>query len=314
MSLIEFAQSREDAAAVGQAMLLAQALLNGSHKGRPPKLAYAGQSIESLRENEKRPFGVEFGVLGVGVVVTPAGLRAVILHSSDETTFRPQPIMQVPALHSAVQSVIPGGLNVVDDAVALSISDPQLLAAPGDPVSSAVTGTAGVQLNWGAGLVGILTAGHVCKSTSNAVTVGGMAGSVALALDPTSHGGSVEADVSVIQLTTSVPATSQITSTTVATGGDSVTIATRSGKSVTTKIMGLLQWLWLPSSNCTCGQVYLTTTNVTVSGDSGAPAKKGSELVGHVIAGSPGMTTFIQAIDYQLQEIRVNPTFAAARL
>ena len=148
MSLIEFAQSHGDAAAVGQAMLLAQALLKGPRKGHHPKLAYAGEFIDSLTDNENPPFGVEFGVLGVGVMVTPAGLRAVILHKSDETAFTPQPIMKVPALHSAVQSVIPSGPDAVADTVALSISDPRFLAAPGDPVSSAATGTAGVQLNW----------------------------------------------------------------------------------------------------------------------------------------------------------------------
>ena len=45
-------------------------------------------------------------------------------------------------------------------------------------------------------------------------------------------------------------------------------------------IMGQMQWLWMPSSNCTCGHVYMTTAHVTAKGDSGAPALKGTDLMG----------------------------------
>ena len=315
MSLIRFAQSRDDAAAVGQAMLLAQALLDGPPGFGPQTFAYSSP----LRHNDAaprrpEPFGAAFGIGGVGVFADRGSLRPVILQYSPQDSFEPRMLHESADLEYAMRSAIPGGISAVPDAIVLPISEPELLAAPGDAVSSAFNGTAGVQLNWGPGLDGLLTAGHVCKSTTNAASVAGTKGSVVLALDPTNHGGLVEADVSIIQLASAVPAASCITTTATAMAGDTVTVSNRMGKSVSTKVMGQLQWLWIPSSKCTCGHVYMTTQNVTVAGDSGAPVRKGSDLVGHVIAGSPGMTTYIQEIDYQLQEIRAQATFSAAKL
>ena len=79
-------------------------------------------------------------------------------------------------------------------------------------------------------------------------------------------------------------------------------------------IMGQMQWLWMPSSNCTCGHVYMTTAHVTAKGDSGAPCLKSGDLIGHVIGASKGMATYIQEIDYQLQEIRNQTGFSSAAI
>ena len=313
MSLTAFIKSPEDAIAVGQAMLLAHAFLEGPPDSIPRSFAYAPDSLEHFARRRAHPFGMEFGVCGVGVLITRQGLRTAILHNSSDASFEPKPVTEVKELNSALRYAIPGGSATVPNVVVLPVSDPEMQAAPGDAVSSALNGTAGVQLNWGPGLDGILTAGHVCKSSPNA-TVAGVNETVVLALDPTNHGSPPEADVSVIRLTSAVPAGIKITSTAVASGSDMVTIATRSRKLMSTAVMGQLQWLWIPKSKCTCGQIYMTTQNVTIPGDSGAPVRKGTDLVGHVIAGSPGMTTYIQSIDYQLQEIRKCSGFSAATL
>jgi len=311
MSLTDLIQSGEDANAVGQAMLLAQALMDGPPEAGPRTYCYTTpRSVNSKSE----PFGARFGVRGVGVISADRRLHAAILQYSSDAPLTPEPLAQVQDLHSAVRYAIRGGFEAVANAMVVRISEPELQAAPGDAVSAALKGTAGVQLNWGSGLDGILTAGHVGKSSGIKATVAGASGSVVLALDPTNHGASPEADVSVIQLPSAVPATSRITSTTTAGPGDSVTIATRSGTSVSATIMGQMQWLWLPKSSCTCGHVYMTTKYVTSQGDSGAPVRKGGDLIGHVIAASVGMTTYIQLIDYQLQEIKRNAAFSAANL
>jgi hypothetical protein len=300
---------------VGQAMLLAQALMDGPPEAGPRTFCYtAPRYAESFENGKLEPFGAKFGVRGVGVVSADQRLHAAILQYSPDTPTTQKRLGQAGDLHSAVKYAIRGGFDAVADAMVVYISEPEFQVAPGDTVSAALKGTAGVQLNWGTGLDGILTAGHVGKSSGTKATVAGASGSVVLALDPTNHGASPEADVSVIQLPSAVPATSRITSTTTAGPGDSVAIATRSGTSASAIIMGQMQWLWLPKSSCTCGHVYMTTKYVTSQGDSGAPVRKGGDLIGHVIAASVGMTTYIQLIDYQLQEIKRNAAFSAANL
>lgn len=50
-------------------------------------------------------------------------------------------------------------------------------------------------------------------------------------------------------------------------------------------------------------QLYFTTTAASGPGDSGAPvlASGTSKIVGHVVGGAPGLTSYIQSIDVQLQ-------------
>jgi hypothetical protein len=314
MSIIDLIQGQDDADAVGQAMLLAQALMDGPREAGPRSFCYSGPPFLKSIDRRAQPFGAQFGVRGVGVVAANGFLRAAILRSSPAGSFSQTPLKEVKDLQIALQSVIREGFQSVANATVVHISEPEFQAAPGDAVSAALNGTAGVQLNWGSGLDGILTAGHVGKSAGTKATIGGGSGSVVLALDPTNNGASPEADVSVIQLPQAVPTATRITSTTTAGPRDAVTITTRGGKSVTANIMGQMQWLWLPKSSCTCGHVYMTTNYVTSQGDSGAPVLKGGSVIGHVIAASVGMTTYIQLIDYQLQQIRNQSTFSAASL
>jgi hypothetical protein len=250
----------------------------------------------------------------VGVVRRGSHLHAAILQYFEGDPTRMRTLAEATDLHSAVKYVIRGGFEAVADAMVVRVSEPEFEAVPGDTLSAGLTGTAGAQLSWGAGLDGIFTAGHVGQSVGVRANVAGTNGSVVLALDPTNHGKPPEADVAVVQLPSAVLAAKRITGTTTAGPGDSVSVTTRGGATVPATIMGQLQWLWLPSSLCTCGHVYMTTAHVTRKGDSGAPVLKGGELVGHVIGASVGMTTYIQLIDYQLQEIRSQRGFSSASL
>lgn len=315
MSLSDLVQSREDASEVGHAMLLAQALIDGPPEAGPRTFCYATTAQADSVDNRKSiPFGARFGVRGVGVIAVDSRLHAAILQYSEGGPASMGKLAEATDLHSAVKYVLRGGFDAVADAMVLRVSEPEFEAVPGDTVSAALTGTAGAQLSWGNGLDGIFTAGHVGKSSGAGASVAGTKGSVVLALDPTNHGKPPEADVAVVQLPSAVQAATRITWTTTAAPGDSVTVTTRGGATVPATIMGQLQWLWLPNSQCTCGHVYMTTAHVTRKGDSGAPVLKSGGLVGHVIGASVGVATYIQLIDYQLQEIRNQSGFSSARL
>jgi hypothetical protein len=322
MSLSDLVRSADDASAVGHAMLLAQALLDGPQDFGPRSFCYT----TAVREDSYRnvpPYGAAFGVGGVGVVRIGSRLHAAILELPRVTDLvtEPQlmehaiePLTEKSKIHAAVAMVIRDGVKALADTMVIHISEPEFQAAPGDTVQSALTGTAGAQLNWGPGLDGILTAGHVGNPSGSGATAGGTGGNVALSLNPTNHGKTPEADVAVIQLSAAVPAANRIATSTTANPGDSVSVLLRKGGPATTMIMGQLQWLWMPKPNCTCGHVYMTTTCVTKKGDSGAPVLKGSSLIGHVIGASVGMTTYIQLFGYQLQEIANRSGFSSAKL
>ena len=66
--------------------------------------------------------------------------------------------------------------------------------------------------------------------------------------------------------------------------------------------MGFSESLYVPSMRGMWAQVYFTTDDASQPGDSGCPVLRSGtdELVGHVVGGAPGMTSWIQAIDVQL--------------
>jgi hypothetical protein len=66
--------------------------------------------------------------------------------------------------------------------------------------------------------------------------------------------------------------------------------------------MGLSGFLAMPSYGGTCGDTYFTTTQITNPGDSGGPVLLGSDIIGHVVGASPGVTSYVQDISYQIRE------------
>jgi hypothetical protein len=69
--------------------------------------------------------------------------------------------------------------------------------------------------------------------------------------------------------------------------------------------MGFTPALFVPQMAGMWAQLYFTTTAASVAGDSGAPvlASGSNDIVGHIVGGAPGLTSYIQAIDAQLQAI-----------
>jgi hypothetical protein len=66
--------------------------------------------------------------------------------------------------------------------------------------------------------------------------------------------------------------------------------------------MGFVPALFVPAMAGMWGQLYFTTAGCSVPGDSGAPVIRGgtNEIVGHVVGGATGITSYIQSIDIQL--------------
>ncbi|WP_348263911.1 hypothetical protein P8935_05080 [Telmatobacter sp. DSM 110680] len=311
MSLIDLIQTSDDASAVAHALMLAQALLDGPPDFGPRSFCYSSPHRGEISDYPSMPFGARFGVMGVGIVDEGTGLIPAVLKISGKAN-RSLKLHEDDDVVMVVKASIRGGFDILSNARIINIPPPEFEAVPGDSVSAALIGTAGVQINWGNGDDGILTAGHVGKPAGSTAKVGSINGSVDLSLDPTNNGKTPQADVAVIRLPAPVASSQRIGRTTTAGPKDSITVRSRSGKMINATIMGQMQWLWMPSSNCTCGHVYMTTAHVTAKGDSGAPALKSTDLIGHVIGASKGMTTYIQQIDYQLQEIRNQSGFSSA--
>jgi hypothetical protein len=71
----------------------------------------------------------------------------------------------------------------------------------------------------------------------------------------------------------------------------------------TSQTMGFTSALFVPQMAGMWAQLYFTTTAASASGDSGAPvlAAGTNDIIGHVVGGAPGLTSFIQSIEAQLQ-------------
>src|SRR5271155_1216163 len=79
MSLTDLIQSRDDADAVGQAMLLAQVLMDGPPESGPRTFCYTSPKPVENANNRSEPFGAGFGVRGVGVVSVKGRLYPGVL-------------------------------------------------------------------------------------------------------------------------------------------------------------------------------------------------------------------------------------------
>jgi hypothetical protein len=67
--------------------------------------------------------------------------------------------------------------------------------------------------------------------------------------------------------------------------------------------MGFCSFVHWPKVGGTCGDTYFTTSSISTGGDSGAAAiDNASNMVGTVIGGTAGYTTYIQDVRYQLAQ------------
>jgi hypothetical protein len=153
-----------------------------------------------------------------------------------------------------------------------------------------------------------LTAGHVAPTAKQNVYDGrNLLGTVQFANNPAQRGTSATADVAVVELSSTATFSPKLGSAVAAGANSNITVKTTKGNSGT--IMGLCSFLYWPKISGTYGDTYLTTREITVGGDSGSVAvDNNGDVVGMVVGGSAGVTSFIQDVRYQLNVITKHST------
>jgi hypothetical protein len=239
---------------------------------------------------------------GAGLIWLHNKLKIVVLADAKRTGLQagvPVPLNQSPI----ISNVVTGALRRTPDwffgISVLPIHPPERQITPGGQITGPSIGTIGTQATWNGGS-GFLTAGHVAPVVGASVYDGSThIGNVVWSNDPAGHGTTVEPDIAVIELQSGALFSSPITGKANAGPGASISILSSGTPGV---IMGLSQFLFMPSQNATCGDTYFTTGQITIGGDSGGPVMLGGDVIGHVVGASPGIMSFVQHVDYQLRE------------
>jgi hypothetical protein len=243
-----------------------------------------------------------FPVFGAGLIWYANQLKIAVLADAKYSGSEPGvpiPLVSSPTVNSWVADAL-GGLPQWFSLISVvGIYPPERQIAPGGSITGPSVGTIGAQVRWNSGN-GFLTAGHVAPAVHAGVFDGAtQIGTVVWSNDPTGHGVTVEPDVAVIELQPGVTIINPIPGKATAGPTATITVLSSSNSGV---IMGLSQFLFMPSQNATCGDTYFTTGQITTGGDSGGPVMLGNDVIGHVVGASPGITSFVQDVDYQLRE------------
>jgi hypothetical protein len=295
MSLLTFAAPfDENFDLTARALLLSEALLG---RGDPELLSKAPGvallSAEALPEAQ-RPYG--------------ALVLAVLVDVDRMGGFQAGEIAPLPQ-HGRALELVATALGHAPkwlyDAWALGVNEPTLQLSCGDIVTAHLQGTAGVPLSW-PGASGFATAGHVGAAVGAAVhDASGFVGQVVWANDPTNHGRVREADFAVVELAPGQTYASGLGVAARAGPNDDVFIGGPGGLS--SQVLGYNHFWYLANLNATLGDAYLTAGQFTVPGDSGAAVTlRTGEVIGHVVGASPGITTIIQDLDFQLDAARTS--------
>ncbi len=239
---------------------------------------------------------------GAGLISDGKRLRIFALADAPRAGLEPGvriPLNQSPIIARRVTNALralPEWVSLID---VLPITPPERQVSPGGPITGPSLGTIGTQVTWNSGR-GFVTAGHVAPAVYATVLEGStQVGVVAWTNDPTGHGTAVEPDVAVIELNDGITLTNPIARAAIAGPASMITILSSQTSGM---IMGMSQFLFMPKQNATCGDTYLTTGQITAGGDFGGPVMLGTDVIGHVVGASPGVTTFIQDVNYQLRE------------
>jgi hypothetical protein len=234
-------------------------------------------------------------------------LEAVVLLDGG-TDFKPRlpvKITEVGEISKYLRSIAPDATDIWSGAYVKFIQTPEVYAGSGDIVTAHKRGRAGLKVRWDKdSKEGILTAGHVVGKKSD-VTVGKSPGKVAFSVDFYDSGTVPAPDVAVVELLE--PPQCTFTSTGSARRGEMVDFLL-GDKLRRTQILQLPdEGMFMPTRAGTAGQVYLASPSVTKGGDSGALAfNSRNEVIGHLLGGSGVEFDFIQAIDYQMEAIKLS--------
>lgn len=154
----------------------------------------------------------------------------------------------------------------------------------------------------------ITTAGHVAAVGAQVTDAHGISGTVVWSHNPTaSPSAAPAADIALIEPSSGGCGSGSVTinRTTISRPGDGVDVHGALTSAASSQTMGFTPALFVPQMAGMWAQLYFTTTAASVPGDSGAPvlASGSNDIVGHIVGGAPGLTSYIQAIDAQLQAI-----------
>lgn len=207
------------------------------------------------------------------------------------------------------------GDDVPASTLFVGIPPPEPHFGPADGAACAGnSGTLGALVTTNQGRLGILTAGHVANiKNMNAHSNGTLVGSVVLTMSPlTSAPGLPSADVALIEVdSASIASATEFSTTFAPPVSISGSVSARAGQRLVMYsprgrraegILAIAAWISSPRLVGMWEEIYMTLAPISIQGDSGAPVllEGTSSIVGHVVGGSPGFTTYIQAIDPQL--------------
>lgn len=251
------------------------------------------------------PF-LEFGIFGSAVVVGDEDEYSVLLvaeHWDIPDAVRLSQTELIGGVQELVRAELPPDMRV------RSIPDPEPHAFVGGAITcGGVLGTLGPAVVTHAGTEGFLTAGHVGYPLGSEVTDAvGKLGTVVATQDPAvAPPSTVVGDVAVIELDTYRvgEAVSPPRISSYGQAGPRMAVAAFGAASTrtTSNVFQFSEWIAVPSMSGLWGKVYSTDEAITVRGDSGGPvlADGTEQVVGVVVGGSKGITTWVQDIQYVL--------------
>jgi len=253
------------------------------------------------------------GIYGAGVATDGDSEFPAIF--CDEDVYGPGqvPFDELVDANELVRTIV--GEEIPESAVFMGMPAPEPHFGPADGAkSSGNFGTLGTLVTTNQGTLGILTAGHVAPIlTARVHSNGEQVGSVVYTASPlTSAPGVACDDVAVVEIDpAALPSATSFSASVAPPITMSRVVAANSGQRLvrySTRgqqadgILAKAPWLDSPNLVGMWRDVYMTFGPISIQGDSGAPVlvEGTNEIVGHVVGGSPGFSSYIQDINTQL--------------
>jgi hypothetical protein len=269
-------------------------------------LALTANLREMSRDDPSFPLIFGFGLVTAPIREMVNNLKLVVAIDARLAPINPAqlvPLQDMEDIYQSLAGLFPTPPDWLGEVSALGMNEIALQLAPGDRVQATLGGAVGCSLSWLGGS-GFAMSGHVASVAGAAVMQQTTrVGTVRWANNPTGNGQNPAADFSIVELAPNANFQPTYSSHVQARPYDTVHLVRSGGGTLpTSMIIGMMVSMALPTHNSTVGDVYLTAGQFTISGDSGAPLiNNQSEVIGHVIGASPGFTTIVQDLAYQLK-------------